>query len=140
MTTDSFHFLLMISQASVQKAIMRRLRDTSLSPGQPKVLEYLEENDGARPGEIAKACHIEPPSLTSVLSRMEHSGLITRSGPTDDRRSVRIFATDLGKSLTVRISDEFAAIEQEAFRGFSEEERSRFMEYLSRIYGNLSRG
>ncbi len=70
---------------------------------------------------------------------MEHSGLITRSGPTDDRRSVRIFATDLGKSLTVRISDEFAAIEQEAFRGFSEEERSRFMEYLSRIYGNLSR-
>ena len=119
MTTDSFHFLLMISQATVQKAIMRRLRDTSLSPGQPKVLEYLEENDGARPGEIAKACHIEPPSLTSVLSRMEHSGLITRS--------------------TVRISDEFAAIEQEAFRGFSEEERSRFMEYLSRIYGNLSR-
>ena len=139
MTTDSFHFLLMISQASVQKAIMRRLRDTGLSPGQPKVLEYLEENDGARPGEIAKACHIEPPSLTSVPSRTEHSGLITRSGPTDDRRSVRIFATDLGKSLTVRISDEFAAIEQEAFRGFSEEERSRFMEYLSRIYGNLSR-
>ena len=139
MTTDSFHFLLMISQASVQKAIMRRLRDTGLSPGQPKVLEYLEENDGARPGEIAKASHTEPPSLTSVLSRMEHSGLITRSGPTDDRTPVRIFATDLGKSLTVRISDEFAAIEQEAFRGFSEEERSRFMEYLSRIYGNLSR-
>lgn len=49
MTTDSFHFLLMISQASVQKAIMRRLRDTGLSPGQPKVLEYLEENDGAWP-------------------------------------------------------------------------------------------
>lgn len=139
MTADSFHFLLMISQASVQKAIMRRLRDTGLSPGQPKVLEYLEDHDGARPGEIARACHIEPPSLTSILSRMERAGLITRSGPSDDRRSVRISATELGKSLTGRISDEFAAIEKEAFRGFSEEERSRFMDSLSRIYGNLSR-
>ena len=139
MTADSFHFLLMISQATVQKAIMRRLRDTGLSPGQPKVLEYLEDHDGSRPGEIARACHIEPPSLTSILSRMERAGLITRSGPSDDRRSVRISATELGKSLTGRISDEFAAIEQEAFRGFSEEERSRFMDSLSRIYGNLSR-
>lgn len=35
--------------------------------GQPKVLDYLKDHDGSSQKEIARACHIEPGSLTSIL-------------------------------------------------------------------------
>ena len=35
--------------------------------GQPKVLDYLKDHDGSSRKEIARACHIEPGSLTSIL-------------------------------------------------------------------------
>lgn len=133
----SFHILLMITQATMQKKIMHRLTDTPLTLGQPKVLEYLQAHDGAHPGEIAKNCHIEAPSLTSILNRMEQQGLIERRTLPDDRRSVYVFATERGKSFQGRIADEFAGLEEQAFQGFSKKERADFMSALEKIYGNL---
>ena len=43
----TFHYMLMAEQAMVQKHILRTLKDTGLTMGQPKVLEYLMEHDGA---------------------------------------------------------------------------------------------
>ena len=37
----TFHYMLMAEQAMVQKHILRTLKDTGLTMGQPKVLEYL---------------------------------------------------------------------------------------------------
>ena len=73
----TFHYMLMAEQAMVQKHILRTLRDTGLTMGQPKVLEYLMEHDGAEQKEIAMGCHVEAPSLTSILNRMERDGLIS---------------------------------------------------------------
>ena len=43
----TFHYMLMAEQAMVQKHILRTLKDTGLTMGQPKILEYLMEHDGA---------------------------------------------------------------------------------------------
>ena len=78
----TFHYMLMAEQAMVQKHILRTLKDTGLTMGQPKVLEYLMEHDGAEQKEIAMGCHVEAPSLTSILNRMErerrHSSIRSR--------------------------------------------------------------
>ena len=68
---ESFHYLLMASQSVLHKRLLAKLRDTGLTIGQPKVLEYLAGHDGASQIEIARACHIEVATLTSVLNRME---------------------------------------------------------------------
>lgn len=49
----SFHYLLMANQAMVQKELLSRLTDTPLSLGQPKILDYLNEHNGANQKEIA---------------------------------------------------------------------------------------
>ena len=67
----SFHYLLMANQALIHKKLLSSLKDTDLSLGQPKILEYLKEHNGSSQKEIAKGCHIEAGSLTSVLGRME---------------------------------------------------------------------
>ena len=45
---QSFHNLLFVSQSLFNKRLYAALQGTGLSSGQPKVLEYLNRNDGRR--------------------------------------------------------------------------------------------
>ena len=85
--------------------------------GQPKVLEYLMEHDGAEQKEIAAGCHVEAPSLTSILNRMERDGLIERRMLRGNRRSYHIFVTAKGKEKQQRVAEGFAEVEKLRLRG-----------------------
>ena len=134
---QSFHYLLMAEQSMVQKLLMNQISDTSLSLGQPKVLDYLKNHDGAGQSDIAKGCHIEAPTLTSILNRMEQAGLIERRMLNNNRRSLYTFLTAEGKKYQQRIADEFELIEQDAFKDISEEEKTVFLSSFQKIYANL---
>lgn len=136
----SFHYLLMANQALLQKRLLSGLKDTCLSPGQPKVLEYLKEHNGASQKEIAKGCHIEAASLTSILGRMEEKGMIERKMLNGNRRSLYVFLTEKGNELQQAVEKEFEVLEEEAFGGISKEEKTRFMETFFGIYDNLRQG
>ena len=135
---DTFHYLLMANQALLQKKLLNGLSDTCLTLGQPKVLDYLKEHNGASQKEIAAGCHIEAASLTSVLSRIEENGMIERRMLNGNRRSLYVFLTDMGKELQKAVEREFDSIEKTAFEGISEEERKAFMSTFFKIYENLS--
>ena len=135
----SFHYLLMANQAMVQKELLSRLTDTPLSLGQPKILDYLNEHNGANQKEIAMGCHIEPPTLTSLLSRMEETGLIERRIENNNRRTLYVYITPKGKSYQKRVLEEFQKIEEIAFEGFSEEETEYFMKTYIQIFNNLKK-
>ena len=93
----SFHYLSMINHMTVQKKLMEQLKDTGLTLGQPKVLDYLKDHDGVSQKEIAAGCLIEAGSLTSILNRMEEKGLIERKMLNGNRRTFHIFMTESGK-------------------------------------------
>ena len=75
---ETFHYLLMSDHLMIQKALISSVKDTGLTSGQPKVLDYLLRHDGAIQKEIAIFCHIEPASLTAILNGMENKGYIKR--------------------------------------------------------------
>lgn len=52
---DTLHYLIMANQMLVQKALLEQLKDTGLTIGQPKILDYLKDHDGSNQKEIAKA-------------------------------------------------------------------------------------
>lgn len=134
----SFHYLLMANQAMVQKQLYKEMGDTSLTSGQPKILDFLIENDGANQRSIAQGCRIEPSSLTSVLNRMEDGGLIERRMHEGDRRSFYIYVTEKGRKYQERINAEFQRIEARALAGISEEELAVFQKVFHAIYENLN--
>ena len=72
---DSLHYLIMANQMLVQKALLYKLKDTGLTIGQPKILDYLSRHNGSNQKEIAKACFLEAGSLTTILNKMEEKGL-----------------------------------------------------------------
>lgn len=95
--SNSLHYLMMANQMLVQKALMERVKESGLTIGQPKVLDYLKDHDGSSQKDIARACFIEAGSLTTILNGMEEKGLIERRTLNGNRRSYHIFMTDEGK-------------------------------------------
>ena len=135
---DSFHYLSMINHMTVQKKLMEQLKDTGLTLGQPKVLDYLKDHDGVSQKEIAAGCLIEAGSLTSILNRMEEKGLIERKMLNGNRRTFHIFMTESGKKNQKLVEEAFEKIEKTALNGISEEEQKLFMYIFCRIYQNLA--
>ena len=134
---ESLHYLIMANQALIQKALLERLRPVGLTIGQPKVLDYLKDHDGDSQKEIARGCHLEAGSLTSILNRMEEKGLIERRMLNGNRRTSHVFLTEEGREKQQLVETVFSRIEQQALLGVSDEEFAAFMNVYRKIYRNL---
>ncbi len=135
---DTLHYLIMANQMLVQKALLERLRDTGLTIGQPKILDYLKDHDGSSQKDIAKACFLEAGSLTTILNKMEEKGLIERRILNGNRRSFHIFMTDEGRQKMQLVDSSFSEIEKKALSDVSDEELETFMSVYKKIYKNLT--
>ncbi len=135
---ETLHYLIMSDHQLIQKALVSSVKDTGLTPGQPKILDYLLHHDGAIQKEIAIFCHIEPASLTTILNGMEAKGYIERKNIDNNRRSLHVYLTETGKKYADRLDLEFSRIEEEALDGFSEAEARQLHDLLSRVYQNMA--
>lgn len=133
----SFHYMLMAIQALVQKKLLAELKNTGLTAGQPKVLDYLRNHNGANQKEIAQGCHIEAGSLTSLLNRMEESNLVQRRMLNGNRRTYYIFLTEEGQKLSDVVSEKFEEIERQIFQNISSKDKDHFTETFFNIYKTL---
>ena len=133
----SLHYLLMADHLLIQKAFLAAIKETGLTPGQPKILDYLLYHDGAVQKEIASACHIEPATMTSVLSGMEKKGFILRKNLNGNRRSIYIYLTDKGRSLAKQAESVFRIMEEKALLDFSKDEKEMFTAFLMRMSQNI---
>lgn len=136
--SHSFHYLIMSEHSMLQKELLAKLKGTGLTAGQPKILDYLKDHDGATQKEIAHGCHIEPGTLTTLLNRMEETGLVERRMLHGNRRSFYIFLTEKGKDRGMLTADAFEQLEAKAFLGISGEEQAVFMDLLLRICENTA--
>ena len=104
---------------------------------QGRILYVLWQEDGVPIKTIAERCGLAITSLTTMLERMEKSGLIIRQQDSGDKRKILIFLTDKAKALKEdydAVSDRMSAI---FYQGFTEEEIRTFEEHLERIRLNL---
>ncbi|SRR5579883_224055 len=63
------------------------------------VLNTLQDSEGMTQTQLAERIHIECPTLTRHLDRLEASDLIERRNDPEDRRITRIYLTAKGCSL-----------------------------------------
>lgn len=136
-TGDTLHYLIMANQMLVQKALLEQLKNTGLTIGQPKILDYLKDHDGSNQKEIARVCFLEAGSLTIILNKMEEKGLIERRILNGNRRSFHIFLTEEGKKKQQLVADAFLEIEKKALPNISEKEYEQFISVYQKIYSNL---
>ena len=136
---ETVHYLLMASHLRLQKQLLDRLKGAGLTLGQPKVLDYLRDHNGASQKAIAQACHMEPGSLSVILTRMEGQGLLRRQAAEGDRRTLHVFLTPQGTLRMEQVTQAFQVLEDQAFQGIPPAQRAAFLQTLQKVYDNLGK-
>lgn len=106
---------------------------------QGRILYVLWQNDGITISDLSSQTSLANTTLTSMLDRMEVTGLVIRKPDPTDRRSRLIALTEKAKSLR----DDYTRISQQMndiyYTGFSGEEIYQFEAYLQRVLNNLEK-
>ena len=106
---------------------------------QGRILFVLWQKDGVPMSELSRQTGLATTSLTSMIDRMEESGLVRRERTVTDRRKVLIYLTDEARLLEGdynEVSDEMNAI---FYEGFSDEEAKQLDDCLNRVLANIER-
>lgn len=107
---------------------------------QGRILYVLWQGDGITISQISAQTSLANTTLTSMLERMEQSGLITRRPSPSDRRALLIFLTDRARALQADYDRISRQMNERYYAGFTEEEILRLEGYLERILNNLNGG
>lgn len=89
--------------SGASEAFYRIVRDHGLKPPEWRVLGSLDGDEGATITGLADLSFMEQSRMTRLVERMEAKGLVRRVADPDDRRRVRVFYTDAGRSLAATL-------------------------------------
>lgn len=123
-----------------KKTLRNEFHKVNLTEGKPKILDFLVINPGCSQKDIAKLCHIEPATATTILTSMENEELIYRSRNQNDKRILNVFLTEKGKKAQEQVEKIFSQVDDICFEGFTEEEKASAIKYINRINDNLRKG
>jgi MarR family transcriptional regulator for hemolysin len=128
-------FLTLFTRAS---KLMRGAADETMSRygvrvGQNLVLEILWETDGLTPGELAERLHVSTPTVVKSATRMNATGLVTRQRDEADRRLVRLYLTEKGRSVQSDIEAARNQLERRATATLTNVERRHLISALRKI-------
>ncbi len=135
MKNGSIHFALYKAFHAQKNAIRPGMSRLGLSPGQPKILHQLLQKNGCRQKDLADSCDISPATISHILDNMEQQGYLRRQ---QEIRSCSITITEAGRQAYAEWETLCAEMETLALQGFSREEKKQFLEFLQRMYGNLT--
>ncbi len=79
------------------------LADLGITAVQAMVLNFLGDQDSVTSKELSERTGLDGATLTGVLDRLAHSGLIERQRHPRDRRAIHICLTPDGRRLVPRI-------------------------------------
>ncbi|WJH34136.1 MarR family transcriptional regulator [Paenibacillus aurantius] len=80
------------------KSFMDSQLTPSLTESQLNVLEHLHLQERMKPSDFIEYLETTPAAITTLLDRMEKSGLIVRERDEKDRRIVWVMATEKGQT------------------------------------------
>jgi len=86
---------------------------------------------------LSKAMQISGPSVTSLLNSLERNGFIIRRSGNEDGRTITIELTEKSQKLLSEMSGILSEITDEMLIGFSEEEKTVYLNFLKRTFENL---
>ncbi len=86
--------------------LSRRLRQQQagdeLSPSESAVMGRLGRSGPMTPGQLARSEHVQPPSMTRIIERLESRGFLLRLPDPSDRRQVLVSRTRDGDDFVER--------------------------------------
>lgn len=107
---------------------------------QGRILYVLWQGDGVTISQLSAQTSLANTTLTSMLDRMEQSGLIQREPSLTDRRALLIRLTDKARDLRQDYDRISQKMNDMYYLGFTKKEVQQFEGYLERVLSNLQGG
>ena len=133
-----FYLMLFKTQHAQSKKNRETMNNYDLSPGQPKVLRYLNQHKDCKLRDIASECDIESATVSKMIDNLESKKMITRMINPKNKRAYQLNITDYGKQSLEKWNKHCMEIENISLKGFSKEEKKQFEDYLNRMYENIT--
>ena len=123
----------------LQRTSRRMKAGLGVTGPQRLVLRVVGRFPGMSAGQLAEVLHLHPSTLTGILKRLEHQGLLARRADARDRRRVLLGLTKKGRQLDVDSEGTVEAAVRLALAELSEQKVSGAAEVLGRIAASLER-
>ena len=128
-----------VGSALVQRFSEDALAGTHLSIATWRVLAALSNNGGLRQIDLAEMTNIEVSTLSRLITRLVHMGLVSRARSTANNREVVVGLTPKARTLVARLIPVADALQETATRGLSKQDLAVTKRVLRRMHENLTR-
>ena len=134
---QTFHMLLYRAFHAQRNYLRPCLNQIGLEIGQPKLITYLANHGPCRQRELAEYFEIDSAAVSRMLDSLEKGGFVIRRMDEESRRSNVIDLTEKGRQACQEWRGHCRDMENIMLSDFSDEEKARFADYLSRVYQNF---
>jgi DNA-binding MarR family transcriptional regulator len=128
----------------IQRVMRPYFLQFGLSQSQWAILRilYRAEEEGRTEGlrlvEIGQRLLVQPPSVTTLVRRLEKAGLVCHAAAPNDRRGVQLRLTDQGRELVQKILRVHRTQIRHVVGGLDDRELTLFCDLLERLNTHLA--
>lgn len=132
------HLLLFTFIATFHEKILINFRKCAdlqprLKKNHAKVLHVLYRQDSLTPTELGKMLDIEKGGLTTIIDKLEDTGLLVRLADPNDRRKTLLSLSPEGKKYMENVIQKFRTTLMELFKDVDSKELDKYIENLRYI-------
>ncbi len=113
------------------------LEKIGLHPGQAHLLGVVGHEEGISQNQLAKVLNVKPATVTGMIKKLEKAGFIERKVDELDQRVMKVYTTERGKELSLKLKGYYNGIKKDCFKNFTEDELIIFRRLLMQIKSNL---
>jgi len=117
----------------------RVLKEYELSSGSYPYLLILKDKDGINQNRISEELGYDKAMTTRTLAKLINIGYLDRIKDDDDSRANKIYLTEKGKDVSVKILEKIQGLEQLITLDLNEEEKVVTIESLNKILCNIKK-
>jgi DNA-binding MarR family transcriptional regulator len=136
---DCISFLLGKAYQHVNQAAKQQLAPYGVTPVQFALLNLLWSEDGLSGADLSAQLQLDSATITGVIDRLAHLGLIERRPDPHDRRVNRVHLTAQGADLQTPLSKIIERLNAEFFGKFSPRDADRLQAMLAHL-GHVETG
>ncbi len=126
-----------VTRLSRAKARETNIDGVMSQPGARLVLAFLAYADGVTQRELVERTHLQAPTVSVILARMEEEGLAERRRNSQDKRQMLVYITEKGKETDRQGLEKIKETDAIAISGLEEAELAELVRLLRKMRDNL---
>ena len=133
MNKDEITYLFTAFATKHRDHLDKLMKEIGLHGGQVFVLNLLWETDGMSQADIVKALNLTAPTVYNMVVRLQETGFVSIQKDENDARVMRVFLTQQGRKIAIRVEQQWQKLEDQTFTNLTEPEKMMFSMLLQKV-------